>query len=74
MLYVIPNTAYYYHGLLVTSQLKILRRYLGWRFAIDFSGVGVLLVYLLGSIHSLIYIKLIFYLSLYRLLTIDKSI
>lgn len=74
MLYVVPNTAYYYHGLLVTNQLKILKRYLGWRFAIDFSGLVVLFVYLVAGIHSLIYIKLIFYLSMYRLLRIDISI
>lgn len=74
MLFFNMNTAYYQKGKLIKNRLIIAKKYLHFRLWIDLISTLVLTIYIASNTPSLIYIKFLFYIKIYSLLQIDKSI
>lgn len=68
------NLSYYKLGKLVDSRAKIFDKYIKFKFWIDLVTTIVLLVYISGGDPNLIYLKLVFYLKIISLSSIDREI
>ena len=68
------NISFYQRGKLITSRGTIMKKYIKFQFWIDIGSIFLLLIYIVGGNHELIYLKILFYFKITSLIKIDSSI
>ena len=74
MILVRPNLAFYHNGELITRRYVIMKRYFRFEVYLDIVSFMVLLVYISADYRPLVYLKILFYLKVYSLHKVDKSL
>ncbi len=74
MVLVRPNLAFYHNGELITRRFVIMKRYFRFEVYFDIVSFIVLLVYMSVDYRPFVYFKIAFYLKLYSLYKVDKSL
>ncbi len=68
------NLSFYQDGELVTRRYAIIKKYLKYEVYLDSVSFIVLLIYISGDYRDLVYLKILFYLKVYALYKVDKSL
>lgn len=74
MILVRPNLAFYENGELIFRRYVIMKKYFKFEVQLDIMSFLVLLVYISADYRSLVYLKILFYVKVYSLHKVDRSL